>query len=53
MEKSLEIVSPEKSQQTMSNKGLSRPKKTWRQQRADENRCEQINQESGRVLQGC
>jgi hypothetical protein len=32
---------------------LGCPKKTRRQQRADENRCEQINQESGRVLQGC
>jgi len=53
MEKSLEIVSSEKSQQTVSDNGLSHPKKTWRQQRAHENRCEQINQQSGRILQGC
>jgi hypothetical protein len=32
---------------------LSCPKKTRRQQRADKNRREQINQQSGRVLQGC
>ncbi len=53
MEKSFEIVLREKSQQAVSNEGLSYPKKTRRQQRADENRCEQVNQESGRVFQGC
>ncbi len=53
MEKSFEIVLHEKSQQAVSNEGLGYPKKTRRQQRADENRCEQVNQESGRVFQGC
>ena len=53
MKKSFEIVSREKSEQTVSDEGLSCPKKTRRQQRADKNRREQINQESGRVLQGC
>ena len=53
MKKSFEIVSGKKSQEAVSNQKLSRPKKTGRQQRADENGCEQINQQSGRVLQGC
>jgi hypothetical protein len=53
MKKSFEIVSREKGQKTVSNEGLSCPKKTRRQQRADKNRREQVNQESGRVLQGC
>ena len=53
MKKSFEIVAREKGQKTVSNEELSRPKKTRRQQRADKNRREQINQESGRVLQGC
>lgn len=53
MKKSFEIVSGEKSQKTVSNEGLSCPKKTRRQQRADKNRREQVNQESGCVLQGC
>jgi len=53
MEKGLKIVSREKSQQTVSDEELSRPKKARRQQRADENCCEQINQQSGRILQGC
>jgi len=53
MKESFEIVSREKGQQAVSNEGLSYPKKTRRQQRADENRCEQVNQESGRVFQGC
>ena len=53
MKECFEIVSREKSQKTVSNEGLSAPKKTRRQQRADKNRREQINQESGRILQGC
>ncbi len=53
MKESFEIVSREKGQQAVSNEGLSCPKKTRRQQRADENGREQVNQESGRVFQGC
>jgi len=53
MKKCFEIVAREKSQKTVSNERLSGPKKTRRQQCADKNRREQVNQESGRVLQDC
>src|SRR6476646_1221092 len=51
MKKRFEIVSAQKNEPAVSNQELRAPKKTGRQQRADENGREQINQESGCVLQ--
>ena len=53
MKESFKIVAREKSERGVSCERLRSPKKTWREQRADENRCEQINQQSGCILQDC
>ena len=51
MKECFEIVARERSKRAVSSKGLSCPKKTRRQQRSDQNRRQQINEQSDCIFQ--
>ena len=53
MEISFEIVAGKKGEPAMGGERLRFPKEQRREQRADQNGREQINQQSDGVLQGC
>src|SRR5207302_8143948 len=53
MKKRFEFVAREKSKLAVSRDPLRAPKKPWRKQRADQNRREQVNQQSDCIFQGC
>ena len=53
MKERFEIVAREKSKLAVSREPLRAPKKARRKQRADQNRRQQVNQQSDCILQGC